>query len=1076
MKALLIENEPVARLLLEKQLRSFGFDVITRTDGKTALAEFQQRFSPLIIVDLGLPEMYGLDLCRQIRTIPRSQQSIILALTERHDMAYLRSILEAGVDEYLMKPFSMELFKMRLYLIEYRLQQGNVPQELITHLTHLNTAAEQARVGVTVTDPAGKIVYTNPAEARMHGQQVDELVGQDVGILAPPDMRHPLPLEEIQADPRQTRQSVNRHKNGTTFPVKLTSEILTNGGNNPVGLLTISENLNGDHQAEQQLRFQAQLLQNVRESLVATDLEGRVTYWGKGAEALYGYPADEVMGAVIPLSVGPFDEIENDERIRQVLENGTWSGRYVQQRKDGTLFLADTMMSLMTDSEGELIGFISIDRDVTSRKQIEETLRYSEERYRTLVEAASDGIFLFNANGDILSINQEAAHNLGHSPKELVGRNLRAVLPTEVVDANLKTAQTVFRTGHKQALPDSLITTAKGPRWFSTVLTPVKDSTGHVIYVIGIARDVTDRKHAEAQVQFHAQLLDSVRESVVATDMAEHVIYWGKGAEDLYGWTVEEMRGQPFTVSVASHPENHASRIQQVHKIGAWRGECIQRRRDGSLFWADTAISLVKDPVGHPCGMVRIDRDVTEHKNAENALRASEMQYRVLADNVADGLVIVQKGEVVFVNKAFTYLSGYTEADIIRTGLATLFPPKFQGLFTDWLGQISQIMSDRPFRGACVTPDEQEIWTEWYATVIAWEGKPAILLTVRNVTDSRQRELTMEQEKAHLQRENIALKSTMQERYKFGNLVGKSPAMQQVYQFISEAATSDANVVIYGESGTGKELVAHTIHSLSDRKDQEFVAVNCGAIPESLFESEFFGYRKGAFTGAATHKQGLFDRAHGGTLFLDEIGELTPAMQVKLLRVLQGGEYIPVGDNKGKRADVRIIAATNRELREQVHKNMMREDFFYRIHVIAVNLPPLRSRREDIPLVVEHFLTANGWGRSRRRIPAKVMEALYNYDWPGNIRELQNELQRYLATNQLELRSSSNLDLLDNGDWDASGSDAEGLELRQLLDEVEKQVIVRRLDRNHWHRGKTAKALGLPLRTLHRKMKKHQLI
>jgi len=320
-----------------------------------------------------------------------------------------------------------------------------------------------------------------------------------------------------------------------------------------------------------------------------------------------------------------------------------------------------------------------------------------------------------------------------------------------------------------------------------------------------------------------------------------------------------------------------------------------------------------------------------------------------------------------------------------------------------------------------------------------------------------------------------ALETDVAASGRFYNIIGKSPAMLDVYQFIMKAAESDASVAIYGESGTGKELVAQTIHQLSRRRHENFVAVNCGAIPETLFESEFFGYRKGAFTGANADKKGFLDQTHQGTLFLDEVGELTPGMQVKLLRVLQNGEYTPVGDHLSRTTDVRVIAATNQELRAQIRKGLMREDFFYRIHVIAINLPPLRSRKEDIPLLIEHFLQQHG---VMSRLPKKAFDALLNYEWPGNIRELYNELQRYVATGHLELHRSVSAAATPAQEKECLGESVSTGEmpLQEALESVEKFLIEKTLDRTRWNRGKAAEKLGIPTRTLHRKMTKYQLI
>jgi transcriptional regulator with PAS, ATPase and Fis domain len=300
--------------------------------------------------------------------------------------------------------------------------------------------------------------------------------------------------------------------------------------------------------------------------------------------------------------------------------------------------------------------------------------------------------------------------------------------------------------------------------------------------------------------------------------------------------------------------------------------------------------------------------------------------------------------------------------------------------------------------------------------------------------------------------------------------------MQEVYQAIVNASVSDANVVIYGESGTGKELVARTIHAMSDRSKQAFVVVNCGAVAESLFEREFFGHYKGAFTGADRDKPGYFDRTHGGTLFLDEIGELKPAMQVKLLRALESGEYIPVGGNIAKKVNVRIIAATNQNLKEQVRQNLIREDFFYRIHVLTITVPPLRNRKEDIPLLIDHVLKQYGDTRDCTTIPSSVLKALCTYSWPGNVRELQNELQRYLAEQRLEFLGDLKAEPEENTTRSPLAFEQEGHSFREAVEAYEKYLLAKVLEQHQGNTADAADALALPLRTLYRKIHKYQLL
>src|SRR4051794_24286894 len=251
-------------------------------------------------------------------------------------------------------------------------------------------------------------------------------------------------------------------------------------------------------------------------------------------------------------------------------------------------------------------------------------------------------------------------------------------------------------------------------------------------------------------------------------------------------------------------------------------------------------------------------------------------------------------------------------------------------------------------------------------------------------------------ERRVLHRENVVLRDEIKGRYKLDRLIGKSPAMQRVFEMIRKIAPARTSDLLIGESGTGKELAARALHELSPRSDRPFVAINCGAIPETLIESELFGHVRGSFTGANTDKQGLFEAAHGGTLLLDEVAELPVAMQVKLLRVLQERKVKPVGGVSEREVDVRIVAATNRDLETEVEKGTFRQDLFYRLNVIQLRLPPLRERREDIPLLVDHFSRkfAAEHGRNITGTAPEAMSALMAYHFPGNVRELENLIER----------------------------------------------------------------------------------
>ncbi|MED4583323.1 sigma-54 dependent transcriptional regulator [Brevibacillus choshinensis] len=312
-----------------------------------------------------------------------------------------------------------------------------------------------------------------------------------------------------------------------------------------------------------------------------------------------------------------------------------------------------------------------------------------------------------------------------------------------------------------------------------------------------------------------------------------------------------------------------------------------------------------------------------------------------------------------------------------------------------------------------------------------------------------------------------------------GFLVGLSPAMQEVYKLVGKVSMSKATVLIQGESGTGKELIARAIHTNSPRADQPLIPVNCGAIPEKLLESELFGYEKGAFTGAVVRKQGLFEAANGGTLFLDEVGELTPSLQVKLLRVLQERTLVRLGGVEPIPVDVRIIAATNRDLRERIRQELFREDLYYRLNVVPILMPPLRDRKEDIPLLIRHFLTKYGreTGKEDCYLSPAAVEVLNAYPWPGNVRQLENTIERavVLASGPAILPEHVQAHLEESRletqtEAEKLGIRYEDRSMKDIIQEVEKEAITRALQREKGNRLRTAKRLGISRSALLYKM------
>ncbi|MFO7592797.1 MAG: sigma-54 dependent transcriptional regulator [Pseudomonadota bacterium] len=324
--------------------------------------------------------------------------------------------------------------------------------------------------------------------------------------------------------------------------------------------------------------------------------------------------------------------------------------------------------------------------------------------------------------------------------------------------------------------------------------------------------------------------------------------------------------------------------------------------------------------------------------------------------------------------------------------------------------------------------------------------------------------------------ENERLRSSCDDEQGHQLLFGKTAAMSQVESLTDAASAYDCNVLIAGESGSGKELIARRIHALSDRHDEAFVAINCAAIPENIIESELFGYVKGAFTGADRNKEGLFSRANGGTLFLDEINNASLSLQAKLLRVLQDSSYYALGDTEPKSVDVRVIAASNRNLQKMIQEGEFRQDLYYRLKVVDIVLPPLRERRQDIPLLANFFLNrhAKKLDKDVESLSTKVLGALMRHNWPGNVRELENVIQRMVIMTQGKKIDEDVLppELVSEESGEGSALDFIS---PQSLEEVEAYFIRKTLREQDWDRSLTAEILGIDKSTLWRKMKRYQI-
>ena len=541
----------------------------------------------------------------------------------------------------------------------------------------------------------------------------------------------------------------------------------------------------------------------------------------------------------------------------------------------------------------------------------------------------------------------------------------------------------------------------------------------------------------------------------------------------------------PSDLSPEKQPDGSLSRNEENKRIakaieqGSNRFEWLHQRINGEAFPGEVLLTSV--PLNDKKIIHVTLRDISERKKVDNALRDSEKKYKFLFDkSTVLNFITDITGIITEVNSTFLEIFGYSRNEIIGRNIidfviAEQREKAAEQLAKDFIGEESpEIDVDMLAKDG----SSRTILCSRGPALLYGGDAPAgfLLITLIDITDRKRAEealkktlLEVKTLKNRLQEENLYLQNEIKLSHNFEEIIGKSNAIKNILGKVEQVAATDSTVLILGETGTGKELIARAIHNISGRSDRPLVKVNCAALPANIIESELFGHEKGAFTGAYERKIGRFELANRGTIFLDEIGDLALDLQVKLLRILQDSEFERLGNSNTIRVDIRIIAATNRDLEKAIANSTFREDLYYRLNVFPIKVPSLRERKEDIPFLVNNFIKkfCKKIGRKIEIIPQQVTDALLSYDWPGNIRELENIIQRAVIV----CRGKR----LEAGDWMPQKRIATETQDFTTLEEMEKAHILKVLDSTRWQvsgeKG-TAKILGLNQNTLVSRMKK----
>lgn len=755
-------------------------------------------------------------------------------------------------------------------------------------------------------------------------------------------------------------------------------------------------------------------------------------------------------------------------------------------------------------------------------KELEVALKYSIERYDRMLENLKEEFLFFShdVDGNFTYASPSLTRILGYSADEYISMNFKNHWTPNPInkEANMHTQKSI--QGIKQPPYEMEIYHKNGTyRRFITIETPVYDEEGRVISVEGTARDVTEKKKIEKKLErYREHLEDLVQHRTVelehsrkqlfdiidflpipmfVTDSGGVIISWNRAIEEMFGMKKTDVIGNNYKDCILPfHDKNEVLPIEHllerksgVISLSDYKSESekfieryLKKLGNGEGVHAWIAAAPMLDSENNITGAIATYRDVTHLKKAERQIRESERRLSTLMSNLP-GMAyrIVRRGRswvVDFVSSGAKAIFGYDASFFIAQHLNIIIKmihPEDIARLKEQL--VTALDKRQAFHNEyrIIAKSGEVKWVFDRGEILYGEnpGNYAVEGFISDFTFYKEME-------KRLRNENLLLRSSIKDRFKFDNIIGHSEPMQKVYELIMKAATTDDAVSIYGESGTGKELIAKAIHNASERKDQNFVVVNCGALPDNLIESEFFGTMKGAFTGAHTDKKGFLEIANKGTLFLDEIGEISLNFQVKLLRAIDHGGFTPLGGRQLIKPDIRIIAASNRDLFELVKKGVMRNDFFFRIHVIPINLPPLRERGDDLFFLIDHFLKLYSNNDRLQSFSKEEIESLRNHSWPGNVRELQNVLRRYVTFKKLMIMPASkenkSVDSTINVNNVHSTNLTDEQPLKSVMESFEKNYILEILKQNRWHKSRTAKILGISRKTLFRKLQAYGLL
>jgi PAS domain S-box-containing protein len=683
---------------------------------------------------------------------------------------------------------------------------------------------------------------------------------------------------------------------------------------------------------------------------------------------------------------------------------------------------------------------------------------------RTLIDTIPALVVCALPDGSLEFVNQTWREYTGYPLEQLTGWGWQTVIHPDDI-SKFMDEWSAARAAGKPFENEVRVRRADGEyRWFLVRKVPLQDASGHIIRWLGTGQDIQELRIAEAQLRI---AVDTAPALIHTARPDGYIDFLNKGWLDYVGLPMQDLEGWLWTK--AFHPDDVEPCLTKWHASIAsgepFEAESRVRRADGEYRTMIHRKLPLRDGQGNIIKWYGSGIDIEDRKRAEQRTRKQEMELQQILDFTPQHVAVIGPGQKrIFANRALLNYFGLRLEEWQSRGAQTrVHPDDCERLLWGPQGD---------------PPDQYE------ARLKGYDGRYRWFLVRNSPLHDEQGQITCwyvagtdiedrKEAEERLRQENVALREEIDKASMFEEIVGTAPALRAVLSRVSKVAPTDSTVLITGETGTGKELVARAIHRRSRRASRAFVSVNCAAIPRDLIASELFGHEKGAFTGAAQLRLGRFELAGGGTIFLDEVGELPAETQVALLRVLQEREFERVGGTRSIQTDVRVIAATNRDLKAAIASGVFRSDLFYRLSVFPIEIPPLRNRKEDIALLVEYFIDrfARKAGKTIKGVNKKTLDLLRSYAWPGNIRELQNVIERSVI-----VCDSENFSVDES--WISRAPQPTGpastLDLSERLAAQEKEIIEAALQecagRVFGPAGAAAK-LGMPRSTLESKIR-----